>query len=215
MKHRPILAGLAVLGLTGLAPALLAPAVAVAADPAEKKVERAAEKAESKVERATDKAKEKGQETKGALSDSWLTAKTKIALAADERVKARQIDVDTKGGTVTLRGKVDSAEAKTAAEAIAKSVEGVKGVKNTLQVVAPSQQAAVEANDKDIARTVKDRISKDARLQKADIGIATDAGVVTLKGDVPSLSASARASEVARGVPGVRAVRNELAVKDK
>jgi hyperosmotically inducible periplasmic protein len=213
MKLRSMLI---IVGLTLVAPAwLLAPAVAVAADPAENKVERATEKAESKAERVPDKTKEKAQETKAALSDSWLTAKTKIALAADERVKSRQIDVDTKNGTVSLRGKVDSAEAKTAAEAVAKSVEGVKAVRNSLQVVAPSQQAAVAANDQDIARTVKDRISKDARLQKADIDIASDAGVITLKGDVPSLTASARASAVARGVPGVRAVKNELAVKDR
>ena len=32
---------------------------------------------------------------KALVNDSWLTAKTKIALAADGRVKGRQIDVET------------------------------------------------------------------------------------------------------------------------
>ena len=48
-------------------------------------------------------------------AESWLAAKTMIALSADERVKGRQISVETVKGTVVLRGKVDSDEAKTAA----------------------------------------------------------------------------------------------------
>ena len=66
------------------------------------------------------------------VNDSWLTAKTKIALAADGRVKGRQIDVETTKGQVMLRGKVDSDAAKQAAEEITKMLDGVKTVKNDL-----------------------------------------------------------------------------------
>jgi hyperosmotically inducible periplasmic protein len=52
---------------------------------------------------------------KTLVNDSWLTAKTKIALAADSRVKGRQIEVETTEGQVVLRGKVDSDTAKRAA----------------------------------------------------------------------------------------------------
>ena len=55
---------------------------------------------------------------KALVTDSWLTAKTKIALAADSRVKGRQIEVETTEGRVLLRGKVDSNTAKRAAEGI-------------------------------------------------------------------------------------------------
>jgi osmotically-inducible protein OsmY len=41
-----------------------------------------------------------------------------------------------------LRGKVDSDEAKNAAEEIAKGIDGVKSVKNELQVVATSKREA-------------------------------------------------------------------------
>ena len=64
------------------------------------------------------------------------------------------------------------------------------------------------ASDEDITRLVEDRLSKDARLKKVDV--RTDGGAVTLTGAVPSIGASARASELARGVPGVRSVKNEL-----
>ena len=55
------------------------------------------------------------QTAKTGISDSWVTAKTKLDLFADERVKGRQISVETVKGAVTLRGKVDSNEAKAAA----------------------------------------------------------------------------------------------------
>ena len=148
------------------------------------------------------------QEAKTMVTDSWVTSKTKISLFADERVKGRQVSVDTTKGVVHLRGKVDSAEAKSAAGEIAQGIEGVKSVKNDLQVVAPPARKAVDASDSDIAKAVGTRLSKNTQLKKVDV--RTDAGVVTLTGQVPSIGASAKASEMARGVPGVKSVKNEL-----
>jgi hyperosmotically inducible periplasmic protein len=159
-----------------------------------------------------DKAKEKAQTTtqgaKTMVTDSWVTSKVKISLFADERVKGTQVSVDTTKGVVHLRGKVDSAEAKSAASDIAQGVEGVKSVKNDLQVVAPTARKAVDASDSDIAKAVVTRLSKNAQLKKVDV--RTDAGVVTLTGQVPTIGASAKASEMARGVSGVKSVKNEL-----
>jgi hyperosmotically inducible periplasmic protein len=78
---------------------------------------------------ADEKAQTTTQAAKTMVSDSWLTSKTKISLFADERVKGTQISVDTAKGVVHLRGKVDSAEAKSAASDVAQGVEGVKSVK--------------------------------------------------------------------------------------
>ena len=157
---------------------------------------------------ADDKAQTTTREAKTMVTDSWVTSKTKISLFADERVKGTQVSVDTAKGVVHLRGKVDSAEAKSAAGDIAKGIEGVKSVKNDLQVVAPTARKAVDASDSDIAKAVGTRLSKDTQLKKVDV--RTDAGVVTLTGQVATISASAKASEMARGVPGVRSVKNEL-----
>jgi peptidoglycan hydrolase-like protein with peptidoglycan-binding domain len=66
----------------------------------------------------------------------------------------------------------------------------------------------VDVSDKDITSQVQDRLSKDPRLTKVDV--RTDGGVVSLTGDVPGIGASARASEIAREVPSVRSVKNEL-----
>jgi osmotically-inducible protein OsmY len=49
------------------------------------------------------------QDAKIERSDSWLTAKTKIALFGDERVKGAPISVKTLH-KVALRGKGDSSD---------------------------------------------------------------------------------------------------------
>ena len=153
-------------------------------------------------------AKSAAQDVKAEVTDSWLTARTKIALYSDERVKGRQISVETVHRTVRLRGKVDSDEARTAAASIAEGIEHVKAVKNDLEVVAIEDRKATDVSDKDITSQVEARFSKATQLTEIDV--RTDGGLVTLTGAAPSIGASARASELARGVPGVRAVRNEL-----
>jgi len=158
---------------------------------------------------------------KALVNDSWLTAKTKIALAADSRVKGRQIEVETTEGRVMLRGKVDSDAAKRAAEGITAGLDGVKTVKNDLEVVPPSAREAEEEKDEAITARVKGHIAKDAtlmkdsRLKDADINVHTNAGVVSLTGEVPDISTSAQASWTTRQVPGVKSVKNDLTVKEK
>jgi hyperosmotically inducible protein len=162
------------------------------------------------MDKATDKVKDTTNEAKEAVSDSWLTSKTKIALFADDRVKGKDVRVETVNGEVFLRGKIDSQEAKAASEQIAKSVEGVKKVKNDLQVVAPSARKAVSADDKQITKAVETTLGKDPQLKKIDV--RTDAGVVVLSGEVPNISAAAKASEMAHRIDGVKSVKNEIRV---
>ncbi len=68
------------------------------------------------------------------IDDATVTAKVKSAFIVDPMVKGLSIDVDTKANVVTLNGAVQSAEARQQAEQIAKTVEGVKEVKNNLTV---------------------------------------------------------------------------------
>jgi hyperosmotically inducible protein len=152
---------------------------------------------------------------KTPINDSVLTAKTRITLFADERVKGTQVNVETKKGQVMLRGKVDSDAAKQAAEDIAKGVDGVKTVKNELQVVAPSKREAIDDKDEAITTRVNEQIAKDAHLKKAGIHAQTNAGVVSLTGEVRDISTSAEASWTAWQVPGVKSVKNDLTVKEK
>jgi len=164
--------------------------------------------AQSTTDKIEQKAKGAARDAKTGMSDSWLTAKTKIALFGDDRIKGRQVSVETVNGVVSLRGKVDSDSAKAAAATVAQAVDGVKSVRNDLQVVPAGDRKVIDASDTDITRQVEGRLAKDAQLKKVDV--RTDGGAVILTGAVSSIGVSARASELARGVPGVRMVKNEL-----
>jgi hyperosmotically inducible protein len=147
------------------------------------------------------------------MKDSWLTTKTKSKLVANGRVKARHITVETHNAVVTLLGKVGSAEERVVAEEVTKRVDGVKGVRNALQVVPNRDRKMVDAKDDDIEKAVADRLKQDEPLKEADIKVRSDNGVVTLRGKVPDARVKTRAADVARRVPGVKTVRNELESK--
>lgn len=66
-------------------------------------------------------------------SDAVINGKVKAALAADELVKARNINVDTIRGVVQLNGTVSSAAEKAQAIALARRIEGVVEVRDNLK----------------------------------------------------------------------------------
>jgi hypothetical protein len=70
-----------------------------------------------------------------ALNDTWLTAKTKIALFTDARVMGREININSAQGLVMIRGIVSSDETKKTVEGIVNGINGIKSVRNELQVV--------------------------------------------------------------------------------
>jgi len=152
---------------------------------------------------------------KAQTNDPWMTAKTKIALFADPRIKGLEVNVETSQGSVRIRGKVYSEEAKQAAEGIAKGIDGVKSVRNELQVVAPSKREATDDKDGWITVRVIAKIANDYALDGAGVHAVTNAGVVSLSGDVSSLVISAQASSIAWQVSGVKSVKNDLTVKEK
>jgi hyperosmotically inducible periplasmic protein len=186
-----------------------AAAVILAAAPTYTYAESSTEQ-QSTGEKIEQKVKSTTKETKKEVTDSWITAKAKIALFGDERVKGRQVGLETKDGIVMLRGKVDSEQAKEAATETVRGVEHVKGVRNELQVVAPAERKQVDTDDKAIMSMVEQRLKKDQLLKSATINARVDSGIVTLTGEVHSLMVSSRASEILSDVPGVRAVRNDL-----
>ena len=94
------------------------------------------EKLNEKLPTADERAKNRDKVSTTA-SSAALTTKVKSALAKDSGMGTMtSIDVDSDKGVVTLKGKVDTAEAKKKAEEIAKKVDGVKSVKNQLRVEA-------------------------------------------------------------------------------
>ena len=97
-------------------------------------------------ERYTREAKESGRKVGTGASDGWLWVKTRFDLAAADDLRDSTINVDVDNGVVTLSGTVASAAQKTKAEQVAKTVEGVKSVKNMLKVSTGNENTNANAN---------------------------------------------------------------------
>ena len=67
-------------------------------------------------------------------TDAGITTNVKTKLAADDTVKAYQVDVDTRNGVVTLSGTVENATAKEQAIRIARGTDGVRDVIDQISV---------------------------------------------------------------------------------
>jgi len=79
-------------------------------------------------------ANQAAETTARVSSDMAITAKVNAALVADDQLKATQINVDTRDGSVTLSGKAPDANARERATMLASSVNGVKQVNNQLVI---------------------------------------------------------------------------------
>jgi osmotically-inducible protein OsmY len=106
------------------------------------------EEYEKNKESYSQEAKNLGRKIGAGLDDGWLWTKTRFDLAAADDLRDSTINVDVENGVVTLSGSVANAQQKTKAESIAKSVEGVKGVKNLLTVGANTNTSAANTNAK-------------------------------------------------------------------
>jgi len=153
---------------------------------------------------------------RAAVSDAWITAKTKIALATTEGVPSNSINVDTVDGRVTLHGTVRTDAEKAKAEAEAKKISGVREVRNLLQVVPKAEEKSVDVSDDKIKQHVADALKNDESLRHSSISVqSVNDGVVLLAGKADTVSDHLHAVEAARAVPGVRRVASEVESPDK
>lgn len=175
-----------------------------------------------------------------AASDPGITTAVKSKLAADDTVKAYQINVDTQGGVVTLTGTVATAAARDRALEVARGTDGVTRVEDRLTVnaagtvdergeaaardaAAKTEGAADRAGDAaagagaavtdaGITAAVKTRLLADPDVAGLKIDVDTHDKVVTLTGTVKSAAQKTEAASIARDTTGVTRVVNNLKV---
>jgi hyperosmotically inducible periplasmic protein len=165
-------------------------------------------------------------------TDAGVTTKVKSKLAADDTVKAYQIDVDTSDHVVTLSGNVESDAAKDRAVVLAKQTEGVKDVVVNITVsggsaALPGEHDAspADANADERARdpggavtdaalttAVKSKLLVDPTVGGLKIDVDTRDGVVTLTGNVATSKEESEALQIARRTDGVKRVEDKLKV---
>ena len=147
---------------------------------------------------------------------AWITTNIQARYFGDDAVKGRNVDVTTRGdGSVTLRGEVDNAAAREAAERIARETEGVTRVDNQLRVkgdTAPSSGGGTQVEDAWLTAKVQSKYFLDEEVKGRRIDVDTRDGVVTLSGEVATPAQRRHAVALARNTEGVRSVNDQLQV---
>jgi osmotically-inducible protein OsmY len=132
----------------------------------------------------------------------------KIEFLVSQRLAGKfpdaHINTEVFNRNVLLTGEVASAAIGKDAETLTRSIANVRSVNNELAVGAPSSIATRSA-DTLITSKVKALFIEDRLLQASAFSVTTERGNVYLQGRVTQAEA-ARASEIARGVSGVRQV---------
>ena len=154
-----------------------------------------------------------------AITDTAITAKVKAKLTAEDKLENSDISVVTTNGVVTLEGNASSSNAKEMAEVLAKTVDGVKSVDNSLKVPGSSKTVAKTkraVSDSWITTKVKTELLADSVSKGFDVSVETVHGVVVLKGKLASLDAIDHVKDIAAKVKGVKSVDTSgLMVADK
>jgi osmotically-inducible protein OsmY len=148
---------------------------------------------------------------KPAAKRSDLTDKDIRRAVVDElfrgpHVRAGALIVACQDGIVELIGTVDNLLAKDRAVAIAEGVKGVRAVSDRIRV------EPVSRTDQELIRDVKNALLYDPATESYQVTVSATEGAVRLTGTVDSWQERRLAERLARGVRGVRAVSNDLAI---
>jgi hyperosmotically inducible protein len=127
------------------------------------------------------------------------------------------VSQDREKGVVTLTGTVPAEGDKAQAESIAKSSADSQVVADQISVRPPGNESDAKTVDSDTDKAIEKKLDAVLVKNKLDRGVKYDVknGVVTLKGDVPSQARRTQVEKLAKTVPDVKQVVNELEVKNQ
>lgn len=149
-----------------------------------------------------------------AASDTWITTKAKIELLTADGAGRMDVKVETDHGVVTIHGKVESQAVKDKATGIVSRIDGVKSVRNLVEVVPEFMAKAVKASDKEIKESVEAALKAHKTLEDVKVD-SVDNGLVLLSGKTRSLDLKLVAIETAYNVPGARRVASKIETDEK
>lgn len=165
---------------------------------------------------ASERVKEMSQSVSDTASDVRMHLAIETSFAGNDELSALSINTDVKDGVVHLKGEVETDAQKELAAEMARSVEGVKSVRNNLEVKQsdPSLAERVSQGASDMALTarVKTRLLASDNTSGLAINVSTDESVVILEGEVESDTERKLAEMIAANTSGVEEVENKLKV---
>jgi osmotically-inducible protein OsmY len=121
-------------------------------------------------------------------SDKEIRDDVRAALLVDPATDSWEINAAVDDGIVTLKGTVDSWQEKRLAARVAKSVRGVRGLKNKIDI-----DYRTDRSDSEIRAEIGRALRWDTLVDDALIDVNVDDGNVTLEGTVGSAAEKRRA----------------------
>ncbi|MHB1937775.1 MAG: BON domain-containing protein [Acidobacteriaceae bacterium] len=130
---------------------------------------------------------------------------------------AIHVSQDQDKGVITLTGTVPNDAQKTQAETVAKQAAPNYTIADEIAVVPPDNAGATKAANSDIDDAIEDNykaeLKKNRSLNAQDISIKSKNGAVILSGSVKTSAQKREAERLAKHVPNVQQVVNEIEVK--
>jgi hyperosmotically inducible protein len=184
-------------------------------------------------EQAAQQVKSAAAQAGDKLADGWLTTKIQAQFFADDDVKSRYINVTSHDGVVTLKGFVESDDARRQVLEIARNTDGVKEIDDRQLLVGRAVTESFEAasttpppspvatsgvvpvplpSDPTVVTTIQAKLFLDPTLKTRNVEVQAADGVVTLRGSVASETERAQALLLARSSSGVKRVEDYLVV---
>ena len=149
------------------------------------------------------------------LSDAETKAVILQSILKSPELRSQPIDIEVTDRTVILRGTVETPLERAALEQLAQSFAGSRSLTTDVAVrAAPSgaTSAATEDADSRLPKEVEFALYKTDAFEVKTLKITSQNRVVRLSGTVRNLAEKLLAERIARGVPDVRSVVNELEI---
>lgn len=153
-------------------------------------------------------------------SDTWIATRLEAAYLFNPHLNNLSIDTQVTNGDVLLSGTVRSDIDRDLAEEIARSLDDVKSVRNSLEVREDLEAASAsnsgflqKVKDATTTAQVKTRLISNGNIPARDIDVDTENNVVRLSGEVGSDTERQLAEFIARNTAGVQSVSNKLEIR--
>lgn len=161
------------------------------------------------------------REARDAVHDASITARIKTTYLFNRHLDSVRIHVETHDGVVALSGTVPSDIHRDLAAAIAGNADGVREVRNDLELAEGGADGPEEAektfgeavHDASVTASVKMALAFERGVRGSSISVHTDRGTVVLTGEVESEAERQLAARVARDIEGVKHVVSQIQVR--
>jgi hyperosmotically inducible periplasmic protein len=142
-------------------------------------------------------------------TDDRIESSAKQSYVFKTYLKGDDINIQSKDGAVTLTGTVSGESHKPLAVETVANLPGVKSVDNKLEV---KGEVPAENTDAWLVTKVKSALLFHRSVSATETEVLAKDGTVTLRGKAASTAQKNLATEYARDVEGVKAVKNEMTV---